>query len=134
MRILGKLLFKTMASMDDLRAEIETLKTALASSNEEIARLKQILSDNLPNWEDSGQRSASLPHTVDPEFVSEPLSMSKLTKEDIERYTLILRNELRCPQIQQTAHSSRTKSWRPRKVEGHLHLHLQQSRPFSNHD
>ena len=108
MRILGKLLFKIMASLDDLRVEIETLKTALASSNEEIARLKQILSDNLPNWEDSGQRSASLPHTVDPEFVSEPLAMSKLTKEDIERYTLILRNELRCPQIQQTAHSSRT--------------------------
>ena len=83
-----------MASLSDLRAEIETLKTALASSNEEVARLKQILSDNLPNWEDCGHNGPSLPHTVDPEFVSEPLAMSKLTKEDIERYRLIPRTEL----------------------------------------
>ena len=83
-----------MASLSDLRAEIETLKTALASSNEEVARLKQILSDNLPNWEDCGHNGPSLPHTVDPELVSEPLAMSKLTKEDIERYRLIQRTEL----------------------------------------
>jgi len=75
--------FKIMASLIELRTEIERLKTALASSNEEVERLKQILSDNLPNWEDC----ASLPHTVDPKFVPEPLTMSKLTKEDIERYS-----------------------------------------------
>ena len=73
--------FKIMASLSELRTEIERLKTALASSNEEVERLKQILSDNLPNWEDC----ACLPHTVDPKFVPEPLTMSKLTKEDIER-------------------------------------------------
>ena len=70
-----------MASLSELRAEIETLKTALASSNEEVERLKQILSDNLPNWEDC----ASLPQTVDPNFVSAPLTLSKLRKEDVER-------------------------------------------------
>ena len=71
-----------MTSLSELRAEIETLKTALASRNEELERLKQILSENLPNWEDC----ASFPQTVDPKFVSEPLQKSKLTKEDIERY------------------------------------------------
>ena len=73
--------FKIMGSLSELRTEIERLKTALDSSNEEVVRLKQILSDNLPNWEDC----VSLPHTVDPKFVPEPLTMSKLTKEDIER-------------------------------------------------
>ena len=71
--------FKIMASLSELRTEIKRLKTALASSNEEVERLKQILSDNLPNWEDC----ASFPQTVDPKFVSEPLQKSKLTKEDM---------------------------------------------------
>ena len=73
-----------MTSLCELRAEIETLKAALARSNKEVERLKNILSENLPNWEDC---SASLPQTVDPKFVSEPLIKSKLTKEDVERYT-----------------------------------------------
>ena len=108
--------FKIMASLTELREEVETLKTALASSNEEIERLKQILSDNLPNWE----TGAFLPHTMDPNNVCEPQTMSKLTKEDIERYTSVPHTEFRCPQIQQTAHSSRAESWRSGKVEGHL--------------
>ena len=114
-----------MASLSELREEIETLKVALANSNEEVDRLKKILSENLPNWEVCGH---SLPQTVDPEFVSEPLAMSKLTKEDIERYKFFQCTELRCPQIQQTAYSPRTEGWRPGKVEGHL----QQSTPLSN--
>ena len=91
-----------MASLSELREEIETLKVALANSNEEVDRLKKILNENLPNWEVCGH---SLPQTVDPKFVSEPLSMSKLTKEDIERYKLFQCTELRCPQIQQAAYS-----------------------------
>jgi len=76
-----------MASLSELREEIETLKIALASSNEEVNRLKKILSENLPNWEVCGSNSQSLPQTMDTKFVSEPLTMSKLTKEDIERYS-----------------------------------------------
>ena len=108
-----------MASLSELREEIETLKIALASSNEEVNRLKKILSENLPNWEVCGSNSQSLPQTMDTKFVSEPLTMSKLTKEDIERYLFSQCTELRCPQIQQAAYSPGTESWRPGKVEGH---------------
>ena len=86
-----------MASLSELREEIETLKIALASSNEEVNRLKKILSENALKWEICGSNSQSLPQTVDPKFVSEPLTMSKLTKEDIERYTFSYCTGLRCP-------------------------------------
>jgi len=76
-----------MASLSELKEEIETLKIALASSNEEVKRLKKILSENAANWEVCSSNSQPLPQTVDPKFVSEPLTMSKLTKEDIERYS-----------------------------------------------
>jgi len=76
-----------MASLNDLRGEIESLKISLAASNEEVQRLKQILSENLPNWEDGGSTSSNLPNPVDLKSNSQSLTKSKLTKEDIERYS-----------------------------------------------
>ena len=117
-----------MASLNDLRGEIESLKISLAASNEEVQRLKQILSENLPNWEDGGSTSSNLPNPVDLKSNSQSLTKSKLTKEDIERCTFVPQAALICSQIQQTAYSPRTEGWRPGKVEGHL----QQSTPLSN--
>lgn len=95
-----------MASLNDLRGEIESLKISLAASNEEVQRLKQILSENLPNWEDGGSTSSNLPNPVDLKSNSQSLTKSKLTKEDIERCTFVLQAALICSQIQQTAYPS----------------------------
>ena len=71
-----------MESLDELRKEIETLRLALASKSDEVEKLKQILNENLPNWEAS---SGKIPKIVDIKTTLKPLSKAKLTKGDIER-------------------------------------------------
>ena len=71
-----------MESLDELGKEIETLRLALASKSDEVEKLKQILNENLPNWEAS---SGKIPKIVDVKTSLKPLSKLKLTKGDIER-------------------------------------------------
>jgi len=73
-----------MESLDELRKEIETLRLALASKSDEVEKLKRILNENLPNWEASGGK---IPKIVDSKATLKPLSKTKLTKGDIERYS-----------------------------------------------
>jgi len=73
-----------MESLDELRKEIETLRLALASKSDEVEKLKRILNENLPNWEASGGKILKI---VDSKATLKPLSKTKLTKGDIERYS-----------------------------------------------
>jgi len=73
-----------MESLNELRKEIETLRLALSSKSDEVEKLKRILNKNLPNWEAS---SGKMPTIVDSKATLKPLSKTRLTKGDIERYS-----------------------------------------------